>query len=273
MKSRSILILPQYKGVKAPLCIAAQFSHNIMSKIPAHNLIAVSVPQVFKTDKTENKTVYISYENQKNSYDTTVNNQITHKIDTHLSAEHNIFSTMSTKIINKTYTLHKKSIVQKNTALYNKLDKHISFLYRQTDTIQNSHNEHSFVTINKMHNISKNKQETKLLKSELYATKEDILHFHKSKRSTVNDNLITKSVQNFIYKSENKMETRLEMIENKIEILQEKTVQTSQKEFSTITEIQASVHKSDLNLLSQKVYTLVLKQFKHEQRRKGNLYA
>jgi len=274
MTSRSILILPEHRGVKAPLCIATQFSQSIMSKIPVHNLIAVSVPQLYKTHKKETKTIYISYENQQNSYKSTVNNQITHKIDAHLDTHHHLFSTMATKIINKVYSLNKSSTFKTNLTMYNTVNRHISLAYKQTGKIQNNNHGTASTMINKMTNISQNKYEITPLTSELNSRqeKENNFYFHKNNTFISEDNLVSKTVQNFIYKSENKIETRIQNIESTIETLQERTAQAVQKKSSPEV-VQQTPQKSDLNLLSQKVYTLILKQFKQEQRRKGNLYA
>jgi len=249
MTSHLILILPAHKNIRTLNSSAVEFSHAIMKKLSQHKVVPVALPLLFENKSKQNATVYINNDNRKQKNEITINNQLTQKFSTGVDAPHNLLLNMAKQIMNTTFLKKNNNVINSHTSLQNIQNKEILNIYKQEPLINNM--KQTFYSLHKEINIFKS---------------------HTKKSTIQQNNLPSKTVQNLIYKSENKLEIRLQNIENKIQHLSKDIITTETKKFSA-PQIQQINNKNELTNLSQKVYTLVLKQFKNEQKRKGNLYA
>jgi len=248
MTNRSILISSTYKGVKKLHSNITQFSYDIIERTPNHKISEPSINLLFEKKIQKNNIVNINNYTSENINGVTVNNEI-----------HNSLLTMATQITNKSL-FFKHNVINPtfttNTILKKEILTNRKFVNKITNELENAKHKtylHKYVNID-------SKQIFNSLQNKNYAS------------NINNEKVISKTIKKFIYKTENKVELRLEKIENKIENLHQKTLLT-EVESTSISKTEQFSQKYDLNELSQKVYSLIMKQFKHEQRRKGNLYA
>lgn len=255
MTNRSILISSTYKGVRSLHSNITQFSHDIIERTPNHKISKLSINLLFQKKAKESNIVNISNYTNENTNKITVNNEL-----------HNSLLNMATQITNKTL-FFKDNVLNPtfttHTILKKERLKNRKFENKITNELENAKHKTS---LHKYVNID-SKQIFNSLQSKSYTSNFDKENYFISK-----EKIVSKTVKNFIYKSENKVDLRIEKIENKIENLHQKTLLT-EIENTSISKTKQFSEKNDLNALSQKVYTLIMKQFKYEQRRKGNLYA
>jgi len=249
MTSRSILILPAHKNIRTLNSSTLEFSHAIMKKLSQHKVVRVASPLLVENKSKQNATVYINNDNRKQKNEITINNQLTQKFNTNVDAQYNLLLNTAKQIMNKTFLKKDNNVINSHTSLHNIQNKETLNSDKQKPLINNM--KQTFYSLNK---------ETNIFKS------------HTQKSTIQQNNLLSKTVQNLIYKSENKLEIRLQNIETQIQHLTKDIITTETKKFSA-PQIKQINNKNELTNLSQKVYTLVLKKFKNEQRRKGNLYA
>ncbi len=243
MISRSIVLLPLLKAREVKTLRSVEFSKSIFNKLPHREVQSMSVPMLFETKTKENKTVYISYDN-------------THKTDKSNIQNHSNFY----KQINSINTIESNLFFQTNTAIKS-----------QNSTLNQNMNKTS--VFNKSFNIQKN---SKPIRSTSDSSPKINNKFEnlilQNENTSLTQKSISKHVENFIYKTENHVETRLEKIENKIKHI--KQSENIMPELATSMMIKSILPSNkEIQNISEKVYSLVLKKFEREQRRKGNLYA
>ncbi len=275
MISRSIVLLPLLKAREVKTLRSVEFSKSIFNKLPHREVQSMSVPMLFETKAKENKTVYISYDNRQTIHKEKVHHHFNYSQQLNTAntntTKSNLFFHTNTDINSQHNTLNQNF----NTTKSNLFSHTNTDINNQNSTLNRNINATS--VLNKSFSLQKKTRPINLVSKLLQTVNNNFteavsLVNKTSFKNQTTAEQINKNVENFIYKTESHVEVRLEQIENKIKSIKQSERTMPKPEASLLIKERLSSNKEIQNI-SEKVYSLVLKKFEREQRRRGNLYA